>query len=72
MSLPYLDQDTRDENEQARRDGIPVSVIAQKRGMSVERLCVLMGWPQWREIPSDERSAEFDLFAAEAKLENIL
>lgn len=64
----YLDQDTRDQAEEARRQGMTVAVIAQRLGMSPDNLCGLMGWPQWREIPP---AGEVDLFAPD-RLESVL
>ena len=66
--VSYLDQDTRDQAEEAKRHGTPVAVIAQRLGMSPDNLCDLMGWPQWREIPP---AGELNIFAVE-RLESLL
>lgn len=64
----YLDQDTRDQAEEAKRQGMPVATIAQRLGMSPDNLCELMGWPQWKQIPAEP---ETDLFALD-RLEGVL
>lgn len=71
MSLPYLDQDTRDEIQRAADSGKQRNVIAGQIGISVEDLCRLMGWPQWAQIPTDDTDATFDLFACE-RLDAVL
>lgn len=48
----YMDGDERDENEEAKRQGVPVPRIAELRHREVSELCALMGWPQWQEIPA--------------------
>ena len=52
MSNPYIDGDERLENEEAKRQGVPVPRIAERRHMEVRELCELMHWPQWQEIPA--------------------
>ena len=71
MSLPYLDQDTRDEIQRAADSGKQRSVIAGQIGISVEDLCRLMGWPQWAQVLADEKDTPFDLFACE-RLDAVL
>ena len=36
--VTYLDQDTREQAEEAKRQGIPVATIAQRLGMSPDNL----------------------------------
>lgn len=43
MSLPYFDQDTRDEIQRAKNSGKPIAYLAGQIGISVEDLCRLMG-----------------------------
>ena len=50
--MRYLDGDERRENDEAKRQGVPVPRIAELRHMEVSELCSLMGWPQWQEIPA--------------------
>jgi hypothetical protein len=70
MSVPYLDQDTRDEIQRAKNSGKPVAYLAGQVGCSVEDLCRLMGWPQWAQVPADD-DTPFDLFACE-RLDGVL
>lgn len=72
MSLPYLSQDKIDEIECALRDGGNLEFIAGQVGYEPDELLRLLGRPQWRSIPSDDKSAELDLFDAETKLEGVL
>lgn len=70
--MRYIDQSTRDENDEAKRQGIPVPTIAERRHMEIAELCVLMGWPQWKEIPvAKPDDASFDLFRTE-ELDGVL
>ena len=48
---PYFDQDERDEIQRAKNSGKYDEVIAGQIGISVEELCRLMGWPQWKTVP---------------------
>lgn len=66
--VTYLDQDTREQAEEAKRQGIPVATIAGRLGMSPDNLCELMAWPQWKQIPQD---TETDLFSVD-RLESLL
>ena len=67
-----IDQDLRDENDEAKRRGVPVATIAERRHMEVAELCVLMQWPQWQEIPvAKPDDASFDLFRTE-ELDGVL
>ena len=62
-SPPYIDQDTRDEIQRAVDAGADRDVIAGQIGMDLPELCSLMGWPQWRPVPTvDDR---IDLWAAD-------
>lgn len=72
MSLPYLDQDTREEIQRAADSGIQRNIIAGRIGTSVEELCRLMGWPQWAQIPADDKDTPFDLFGACERLDAVL
>lgn len=53
MSQRYIDGEKRHEIEEAKRQDIPVPKIAEMLHMDVPELCQLMGWPQWKEIPTD-------------------
>lgn len=71
--MRYIDQSTRDENDEAKRQGVPVPRIAELRHMEVSELCELMHWPQWQEIPTGnmvEQPADY-LWAVE-KLDGVL
>ena len=48
----YIDGDERAENDEAKRQGVPVARIAELRHMEVSELCQLMGWPVAEEIPT--------------------
>jgi len=70
MSLPYIDQDTRDEIQRADNAGTHRDIIAGKLGITLDELCQLMGWPQWKEVPA-ATGEDFDLFAVE-RLDGVL
>ena len=61
--MRYIDGDEHRENEEAKRNGVPVSTIAERRHMEVAVLCRLMGWPQWQLLPTgnmlDEQPADY-------------
>ena len=68
---PYIDQDTRDEIQRAADSGKSREYLAGHFGVTVEELCRLMGWPQWKQAPAATNGAEFDLFAVD-RLDAVL
>lgn len=68
--MRYIDGDERDENNEAKRQGVPVPRIAELRHREVSELCSLMGWPQWQEIPA-AGNTEFDLWSCD-RLDAVL
>lgn len=71
--MRYIDQSTRDENDEAKRQGVPVPRIAELRHMEVSELCSLMGWPQWQEVPTSITAAQpADYLWSVEKLDGVL
>ena len=67
----YLDQDSRDEIQRAKDAGKSDEFLAGQTGFSVEELCRLMGWPQWRPEPVEPAAGDFDLWAVD-RLADVL
>lgn len=68
-SPPYIDGEDYRENNEAKRQGVPVARIAEYRHMEVSELCRLMGWPEWKEEPAADES--FDLWRV-SELDQVL
>jgi hypothetical protein len=64
-NAPYFDQDTCDDIQRAADSGKSPEDLAGQVGITVEELCRLMGWPQWKPTPAATGGAEFDLFACD-------
>ena len=70
--MKYIDADRRRENDEAKRQGVPVPRIAELRHMEVSELCCLMGWPQWIPEPvTSQADTTFDLFRTD-ELDGVL
>jgi hypothetical protein len=69
--MSYIDADTLDECSRALRLGATLDYLAGKLRCAPEHLANLLGLPQWKQIPQQQASDEFDLFATD-RLDAVL
>lgn len=61
----YIPGHVIDEARDLRRQGVPLSQLAERLHVEPTTLATLLGDPQWQQVPTDDRDTSCDLWAAE-------